>query len=82
MISSRDLIMNLPASARTATGAIKARPVDETERNLIKPPEVKAGPSPFAVLVVNTNRSDNEEIFTRFGVTGKGPAPLPSNSRR
>ena len=76
VIFSRDLILDLPESAKTATGAIKAELINQIERSSIKQLEIKAGASPYAILVLNTNRDDNEEIFTRFGVTSKGPSPL------
>jgi hypothetical protein len=76
VIFSRDLIMDLPESAKTATGAIKAQLISEIESNSIKQLEIKPGASPYAILVLNTNREDNEEIFTRFGVTSRGPSPL------
>ena len=76
VIFSRDLILDLPNSATTATGAIKAQVINAIEGNSIKQLEIKPGASPFAILVLNTNRDDNEEIFTRFGVTNRGPSPL------
>ncbi len=76
VIFSRDLILDLPESAKTATGAIKAQLITEIESNSIKQLEIKPGASPYAILVLNTNREDNEEIFTRFGVTSRGPSPL------
>ena len=76
VIFSRDLIMDLPESAKTAKGAIKAQLINEIENNSIKQLEIKPGASPYAILVLNTNREDNEEIFTRFGVTSRGPSPL------
>ena len=76
VIFSRDLILDLPENAKMPTGAIKAQLINDIESSSIKQLEVKPGASPFAVLVVNTNREDNEEIFTRFAVTGRGPSPL------
>jgi hypothetical protein len=76
VIFSRDLILNLPENATTPTGEIKGQLISEIENSSIKQLEVKPGASPFAILVLNTNRNDNEEIFTRFGVTSKGPNPL------
>ena len=76
VIFSRDLILDLPESAKTATGAIRAQLISEIESNSIKQLEIKPGASPYAIVVLNTNREDNEEIFTRFGVTSRGPSPL------
>ena len=76
VIFSRDLILNLPENATSPTGAINAQLIKEIESSSIKQLEVKPGGSPFAILVLNTNREDNEEIFTRFNVTSRGPNPL------
>ena len=76
VIFSRDLILDLPDSAKTATGAIKADVIKAIEGNSIKQLEIKQGATPFAILVLNTNRNDNEEIFTRFGVTSRGRSVL------
>jgi hypothetical protein len=76
VIFSRDLILDLPDSAKTGTGAIKAQVINAIEGSSIKQLEIKQGVTPFAILVLNTNRNDNEEIFTRFGVTNRGPSPL------
>ena len=76
VIFSRDLILDLPENAKTPTGAIKAQLINEVESSSIKQLEIKPGATPYAILVLNTNREDNEEIFTRFGVTSNGPSPL------
>jgi len=76
VIFSRDLILDLPDSAKTATGGIKAQVISSIEGNSVKQLEIKQGATPFAILVLNTNRDDNEEIFTRFGVTSRGPSPI------
>ena len=76
VIFSRDLILDLPENATTAAGAIKAELIREIESNSVKQLDVKPGASRFSLLVVNTDRNDNEEIFTRFGVTSRGPSPL------
>jgi len=76
VIFSRDLILDLPESAKTANGAIKAQVINDIEGNSIKQLEIKPGASPFAILILNTHREDNEEIFTRFGVTSNGPSPF------
>jgi hypothetical protein len=76
IIFSRDLILDLPENATTPTGAIKAELIKEIEASSVRQLEVKPGASRFSLLVVNTDRRDNEEIFTRFGVTSRGPSPL------
>jgi hypothetical protein len=75
-IFSRDLILDLPENATTSTGAIRAQLIKEIEASSVKQLEVKPGASRFSLLVVNTDRTDNEEIFTRFGVTSRGASPL------
>src|SRR5215207_8244424 len=76
VIFSRDLILDLPENATPAAGAIKAQLIREIESSSVRQLDVKPGASRFALLVVNTDRNDNEEIFTRFGVTSRGPSPL------
>lgn len=76
VIFSRDLILDLPENAKTPTGAISAQVINQIESNSIRQLEIKPGASPYAILVLNNNREDNEEIFTRFGVTSRGPSPL------
>jgi hypothetical protein len=76
VIFSRDLIMDLPENAKTPTGTIRAQLINDIESSSIKQLEIRSGASPFAILVLNKNRDDNEEIFTRFGVTSLGASPL------
>ena len=76
VILSRDLILDLPENATTPTGSIKARFIKEIEGSSVKQLEIKPGSSRFSILVVNMNRRDNEEIFTRFGIMTRGASPL------
>lgn len=77
-IFSRDLILDLPEDATTASGLIKAEVIKELEgssgQRLAKTSGTEM--SRYAILVINTNRRDNEEIVTRFGIINKGPSPL------
>lgn len=81
VIFSRDLILDLPESATTPTGSIKAQFIKEIESGSVKQLEVKPGASRFSILVVNMNRRDNEEIFTRFGIISRGPSPWQTSGK-
>lgn len=80
IIFSRDAILDLPESGTTAEGRIQAQVLSELEKESVKPRSERAvtPSSPYAVVVVNENPQDNEEIVKRFGilVEGAGAAPV------
>lgn len=79
-IFSRDAIIDLPESATTSSGMIQAKVIKDLEQESAQQLNVTTGTqtSPYAILVVNTNRKDNEEIVTRRGILVAGGEPEAS----
>lgn len=83
IVFSRDAILDLPENATTAEGRIQAQVLSELEKESVRPKSEKAGPQAgtYAVVVVNDNQQDNEEIVKRFGIlvdgAGSGPVAGP-----
>ena len=71
LVFSRDLILDLPASAADAAGGISPLILLKLREGSGKMLRRTRGNSPFAVLVINTDTKDNEEIFETL-VLNKG----------
>jgi hypothetical protein len=79
-IFSRDAIIDLPESATTSSGMIQAKVIKDLEQESAQQLNITTGTqtSPYAILVINTNRKDNEEIVTRRGILVAGGEPEAS----
>ncbi|MBA2645472.1 MAG: DUF4384 domain-containing protein [Pyrinomonadaceae bacterium] len=78
IVFSRDLIADLPEKAITPAGAIGAAALRAIEGEVVKQLSQTFGTanSRYAVLIINKDRQDNEEIFARFPLTNRGPSPI------
>ncbi|HVF87621.1 MAG TPA: DUF4384 domain-containing protein [Pyrinomonadaceae bacterium] len=79
VVFSRDLIVDLgEKNAMTPTGAIGAAALRAIEGEAVKQLSQTYGTASgrYAVLIINRNRQDNEEIFARFPLTNRGPSPI------
>lgn len=71
VIFSRDMLLDLPNEAAQAGGVVRASIIEQLFNESGQILELKSGDTKYAIKLVNTNRSDNEEIIKTL-VLNKG----------